>query len=85
MLLAPRQLEPTLTHRGLIAIGQRFYKRVNMREFSRLLDVLLARFQLCVRQIVPDGVIEQHRVLRNNANGLAHTVLLDVANILPID
>jgi hypothetical protein len=38
---------------------------------------------VAVGDVVFDGVVEQHRVLRHDADGLAHAGLCDLLDILP--
>ncbi len=50
-----------------------------------LLDLGLARFAAPVGDVVADGVVEQHRVLRDDADGRAQARLLDLGDVLAVD
>ena len=56
-----------------------------MRHLCRTLDLAAARSGAAIRDVVIDGVVEQHGVLRHDADGCSQTVLGQVADILTID
>src|SRR6185503_12368378 len=72
LLLAARQLHAALTDRRLVAVRQAHYELVEVSQAGRLLNLLLRAAVLAEGDVVADRVVEQHGVLRNHGNRLAH-------------
>ena len=85
LLFATRQLQAPLAHHGVVAIWQAFNKIMDRCRFRRRHDGVLAGTGLAVGDVVFDGVVEQDRVLRHDADGGAQRVLRDGPQILAID
>ena len=51
----------------------------------RALDLLLRRALAAIADIIPDGVVEQHRILRHDAERGAQRALRHLGDILPAD
>ena len=85
LLLAARELEAALTHHGGVALGRGADEVMNARSAGGFFDLLAAGAGLAVGDVVFHRVIEQHRVLRHDANGLAHTGLGHLLDVLPGD
>ena len=58
---------------------------MHVRPFRCLDDLLFARFQVAIFDVVTNGVVEQRRILRHDADRLAQALERDVADILAID
>ena len=85
LLLAARELEAALAHLGVVALGREPDEIVDLREPRRLLDLGVARLPAAVADVVADGVVEQHGVLRHHADRRAQRFLRDVADVLAVD
>ena len=68
LLLAARQLQPALADLGLVALRRNADEAVDLREPRGLLDFGVARLPAAVADVVADGVVEQHGVLRDHAD-----------------
>ena len=85
LLLAARQLEAALADHRVVAVGQTLDEIVDMRR-SRCLDDLIGRsFRPAIVDVVENGVVEQHGILRHDAEIAAQAALRDRAQILPVD
>ena len=69
LLLAAGQLQPALADLGLVAVRRHADEVVDLREPRRLLDLGVGRLPAAVADVVADGVVEQHGVLRDHADG----------------
>ena len=58
---------------------------MDARQPRRFLDLGGRRPGAAIGDVVVDRVVEQHGVLRNDADGRAQARLGDVADVLPID
>src|SRR4051812_19469375 len=85
LLFASRKLEAALADRGLVAVGEKADEAVDLRQARRLLHLLAGGLPAAVLDVVADGVVEQHRVLRNHADRGAQGCLRDVGYVLTID
>ena len=85
LLLAAGELQAALADLGLVAVGREADEIVDLGEPGRLLDLLVGRLRAAVADVVADGVVEQHGVLRDHADGAAQRLLGDVADVLAVD
>ena len=85
LLFAARKLEATLAHHGLVAQRRACDEIVDVRGTRRLLDLLRAGTRAAIGDVVAHGVVEEHGVLRHDADCAAHAVLRDLAQVLPGD
>ena len=85
LLLAAGELQPALADLGLVAVRRHADEVVDLRKPRRLLDLGVARVPAAVADVVADGVVEQHGVLRHHADRGAQRALRHVADILPVD
>ena len=58
---------------------------MNVRRLTSLKHVLFRRIRSCIQQIVHDIRIEQHRILRHDADVSAQTVQLQVSKVVAVD
>ncbi len=85
LLLAAGEFQAALADLGLVAFRREADEAVDLRLPRRLLDLGVGRIPAAVADIVADGVVEQHGVLRHHADGGAQRRLRDVADILAVD
>ncbi len=85
LLLSAGQLEAALAHLRLIALGRADDEVVDMRGARHRLYLGRAGAGFAVGDVVANGVVEQHRVLRHDADGAAHTGLRDLGDVLAVD
>ena len=85
LFLAARQLAANLADARLIALGLRQNEFVREGPLRRRLDVLLLGPARAVGDVVVNGVVEQDRILRDNADLLAQTAQIDFAEIVTVD
>ena len=85
LLFATGKLQAALADLGFVALGRQADEIIDLREPRRLFDLGVAGFPAAVADVVADGVVEQHGVLRHHADGRAQRVLRDVADILAVD
>ncbi len=85
LLLAAREFQAALADRAPVAVGQRGDEIVDARAPRRLGDLVLAGAGAAIADVVADRIVEQHRVLRHDADGAAQAVLAHVAQILAVD
>ena len=83
LLFATRELQAALAHLGGIALGRGRNKAMNARSPGHGLNLRLGGAGAAIGNVVGHGVVEQHRVLRHDANRFAHTGLRDRADVLP--
>ena len=57
---------------------------MDMRRARRLDDFLARGLGPAVGDVVVDGIVEQHRILRHDADGAAQAFLRDLADVLTI-
>ena len=85
LLLAARELQPALPDRGLVAFRQGRDEAVDLGEVGCRADVVVRGFPAPVLDIVADGVVEQHRVLRNHADRRPQARLRHLGDVLAVD
>ena len=87
LFLAAGQLQPPLADPGVVAVRQPDDEVVDMGHAGRLLDFVFCGFRTAVGDVVEDRVVEQHGVLRNDADRRAHRVLCCVTSRMfpPVD
>mmetsp|Transcript_28399 Transcript_28399/g.67582 ORF Transcript_28399/g.67582 Transcript_28399/m.67582 type:complete len:251 (-) Transcript_28399:186-938(-) len=85
LLLAARQSQPALPHLRLPLLGEVHDRVVDLGRLGSLFHVVLGGVRAPVRQIVLDGVVEEHRVLGHHSDGLPQRLLLHIPDILPVD
>src|SRR4051795_2768416 len=66
-------------------LGQRGDKLIDGGAAGRSLDVRPAGAAAAVADVVADGVVEQHRVLRDDSDGCAEALLADLRDVLAVD
>src|SRR5580765_8097142 len=74
-----------LADHRVVALRRRRDEVVDVRGSRRALDRRAVGAGAAVGDVVFDGVVEQHRVLRHDADRLARAQLLDVAVFFPVD
>ena len=74
LLLAARELQAALAHDRPVALGQADDEVVDLRHAGRGLDLGLAGTRPAVGDVGGDRVVEQHRVLRHDADRAAQAV-----------
>src|SRR3546814_7307951 len=82
LLLAARKLQAALTDHGVVAVRQGAHEVVDAGEARGLHHLGVARFGAAVADVVADGVVEQHGVLGDDANGCAQRALDHTADVL---
>ena len=85
LLFAARQLQATLAHLGGIALRGGLDEVVDARGPGGGLHLGLRGAGAAIGDVVGHRVVEQHRVLRHDADGAAHAVLGDLADVLAGD
>src|SRR5262249_43191860 len=85
LLLAAGELQSPLAHPGLVFVGQRLDEVVDVRGARRFYDLGLRRRRTTIVDVVADAVVEQDRVLRNDADRAAQARLADIADVGAID
>ena len=85
LLFAAGELEAALADFGFVAFRRQPDEAVDLRHPRRLLHLGVGRVPAAVADVVTDGVVEQHRVLRDHADGGAQRCLRDVADIFAVD
>ena len=69
LLLAAGQFQAALAHHGVITLGQAQNEVVDLRHLGGGFDFGVARIGPAIADVVADGVVEQHRILRHHADG----------------
>src|SRR3569832_1527104 len=85
LLLAARELEAALTDLRLVALRQGFDEVVDVGHLRRADDLVARGVGPRILNVVIERVVEQHRVLRHDADGGAQALLRDVADVLAVD
>lgn len=85
LLLAAGELQAALADLRLVAVGQRFDKVMDLRRAGGFDHLFAACIGAPVGDVVIDAVVEEHRVLRNDADSGAHAGLRDIAQVLSVD
>ena len=85
LLFTAGQFQAAFTHYGIPARGQGADEIVQVSQPYRLLDFTVLRLGITVTHILENAVVEQHGILRNNADGPAQGGLAQLSNILAVD
>ena len=85
LLLAAGEFQPPLADHGRITVRKGRHEVVDAGETRRRLDLLAGGARSAIGDVVEDRVVEQHRVLWNDADGRAYARLLDLAEVLAVD
>ena len=85
LLFAARQFQPALADHGAVAVGQLGDERADLRQIGGARHLFGLGVGAAVADVVGDGVVEQHRVLRHHADRGAQAFLRHVADVLPVD
>ena len=85
LLLAAGEFEAAFAHFGVVAFRRLPDEAVDLRLPRGLLDLGVARVPAAVADIVADGVVEQHGVLRHHSDRRAERALRDIADVLAVD
>src|SRR5262249_35532145 len=85
LALAARELEAALADDGLVAVRQRGDKTIDPGQPGRRFDLGATRTGPAIADVVTDRVVEQHGVLRHDADCPAQAVLGDAADVLAVD
>mmetsp|Transcript_28211 Transcript_28211/g.59255 ORF Transcript_28211/g.59255 Transcript_28211/m.59255 type:complete len:244 (-) Transcript_28211:1273-2004(-) len=85
LLLSARELEAPLADERVVSGGHTQHRLVYPRLFRCPLDLLIGGAWPAVGDVESDALVEEHDVLRHDAQLLAHRVELDVAQVLPVD
>src|SRR5262249_58407771 len=84
LLLAAGQLGPGLADARLVAVRQAGDKVVGQRLLGGRLHILAARPAIAVGDVVVDGVVEERRLLGDNANLLAQAAEVGGPNVVAV-
>ncbi len=85
LLLAARQFEAALADHGFVPVGQARDEIMDVGAPCRGLDFGAAGAGAAIGDVVVDGVVEQHGVLRHDADRAPEAVLRHAADILAVD
>src|SRR5690606_8196581 len=85
LLLAAGEFQATLAHGRIKALGQGGDEIANLGHAGGLFNLFAAGAGAAIFDVVANSVVEQHRVLRDHADGRAQALLGDVAQILAIN
>ncbi|KAG1246977.1 hypothetical protein G6F65_020402 [Rhizopus arrhizus] len=85
LLFPARQLQAPFAHHGLVAVGHGHDQVMDVRQPCGSLDVGVGGAGPAVADVVVDGVVEQHRVLRHHADRRPQAGLGDIAHVLAVD
>ena len=85
LLFTARQLEPAFADLSGIAFGHFQNKFMDFGGLRRSFDLFTRGIRAAVGDVVIDGIIEQNRILRHDADQGMKAILRNVAHILPID
>ncbi|KAF1730746.1 hypothetical protein CRV24_008816 [Beauveria bassiana] len=85
LLLAAGNHEPALADFGVVAVGEARNRVVDAGALRGGHHLRARRVDGAVANVVLDRVVEERRVLRDDANGAAQGVDLDVANVLVVN
>ena len=85
LFLPARKLQSAFAHFGIEALRQHLDERQDRCTRRCRAHFFLARAFAAISDVVADGVVEQHAVLRDDADGAAQGLLGDGGDILPVD
>ena len=85
LLLTARELQPAFADRGLVTLGQREDEIVDLRRPRSTLDLGSRGLGASVGDVVEHRVVEEHGILRDDADLGVEARLRDVAQVLAID
>lgn len=80
-----RQLQAALSNLGFVLVREGKNAVMDVSSLARLIDILLGGVGVGILQVVHDGGVEQHRVLRHNTNVPPEAVNLEVPEVVPVD
>src|SRR5437867_1846926 len=83
--LTARQRLSALADHRVVAVGQTVNELVSVGQLCGANDLVMSRFGLAVRDVLPDRRSEQQRVLQNEADLIADRFLRESANVLTVD
>ena len=81
LFFAAREFQPAFADFGVVAVRQSDDQRMDMRRARGLFDFVAGRVRTAVQNVVVDGVVKQHGVLRNDRDRIAQRRLGVVAHI----
>ena len=81
LLLAAGELQPALAHPRFVAFRQALDEVVNVRRARGFDDFLARGVRAPVEDVVVDRVVEEHGVLRHDADRRAQARLLEIADV----
>ena len=85
LLLAARKLQPALADLRVVAVRQALDEVGDLRHPRRLAHLGVGGVPASVADVVADRVVEEHGVLRDDADRGAKALLRHVADVLPVD
>ena len=85
LFLATGQPDAALANLGFVSIREARDTLVHLRAQGSIFNFLRCGAELAVADVVADASVEEHTVLRDDANGLAQRALSDVADVLAVD
>ena len=85
LLFAAGQFQATLANARVVAVGHAEDEIMHLRQTRGILDLLLGGARAPVGDVVADGVVEQHGVLRHDTDGGAQAGLGVVAHVVAVD
>src|SRR6516164_6358003 len=85
LLLAARQFQATLADLGLVALWRHADEAIDLREPRSALDLGIGRTPAAVANVVADGIVEQHGILRHHADRRSQRLLRHAPDVLAVD
>ena len=85
LFFTPRQFQSPFADTGVEAIRQRGDKAIDLRQMGGLNHFCLCRIPTPVTDIIADGVVKQHGILRHHADYRAQRGLCDCGDVLSVN
>lgn len=85
LFFTAREFQATLADHGVVAVREALDEVVNTGRACGGDDVLLAGVRTAIGNVVGNRIVEEHRILRHDADRAAQGRLRDITNILTID
>ncbi len=85
LALAARQLDAALADQGRVSVRQRHDEVVRLRASRGLADLLIRRIRLSVRDVLADGAMKEHRLLRHHRDRGAQRLERHLADVLSVN